>query len=198
MPTASLVTALVGLCVPFLGPILGIVFGLIGLSKGRAPGRGRALAGTIVGGVGLVAHIVAALMIVAGIAAAVDYVERMARAAEEFRPAIEALERDDLDTAATLLAAKSNLTEDEIKARVFAAHEELGEVERTELARRDHSRSTGPNDVRVSLTWNLHGKRGDGNVTLDLHYDGQRWTMQDLRFKPGTVAVEIGRESFDD
>lgn len=202
--TAALIAAIAGLfCVPFVGPILAVVLGLVGLSSiaksnGQLAGRGRALAGTIVGVVGVLAHGVVAASLVIGAVAAVNYLDRMTQALNEFRPAIEALERNDLDTAATLLAARSNLTEDEIKARVRDAFEQLGEVDRSELATQDASRSTGTSDVRVSMTWNLYGQKSNMHATLGLHYDGQRWTMQDLRFEPGTVTVDVGREHHDD
>ena len=80
---ASLVLGILGLTclLPILGPILALVFGIvalnqIGKSKGNLTGQGKAIAGLILGGVGLVMIPIMAAMLLPAVAQAREKARR--------------------------------------------------------------------------------------------------------------------------
>lgn len=177
-----------------VGPVVAIVCALIAFTdmhvgQGRVGGKGMAVAGLVLGIVGLLLNIAFGVAIYF----MVRYTMKMIEATAKFENAVEALKSGDLDGATDLLAGPQSPPKAELKARIREAAAELGSIDRYELVRTDSSGTTGFRNVQMTMTWNLYGKQGDGHLTLDLWFDGDDWYVRDLRFGPGTVAPSTRR-----
>jgi hypothetical protein len=193
--SATAITSLVGgilgfVCLPVIGPLVAIFCALIAfadihVSHGRVGGKGVAVAGMILGVLGLLLNIAMGVFMFFMF----RYAMKMAEATVKFQKAAKALQDGDLDGAVDLVAGPTSPPKAELRARIRKAAAELGAISRTELARTDSAWTTGLGNVKMALTWNLHGADGEGHMTLDLRFDGSEWHVRDLQFGPGALPV---------
>lgn len=177
-----------------VGPIVAIFCALMAFADmhvghGRVGGKGMAVAGLVLGIVGLLLNIAFGIAIYF----MVHYTMKMVEATAKFENAVKALKSGDLDGATDLLAGPRSPSKAELKARILKAAADLGSIDRAELVRTDSGGTTGFRNVQMTMTWNLYGEHGDGHLTLDLWFDGNDWHVRDLRFGPGTVAPSTRR-----
>ncbi len=202
---ASLVISLVGLCVPFIGPLVAIIVGFIGkanvgASRGRLTGGGIALAGILIGVLGIGFHIAA----VAGSFWLGSKVMQIAKETEKQIAAINtAAQTGDWDAAAKELTAPGSMSREQVVAKFKQAESKYGTLSNFNIAQADPDEKETERDplsFPIRLVFNADGAKGpcrfsgvlkrmsgkyalvsldveDGHAvrTLDTHRRSKRW-----------------------